>query len=88
MITIPFCACDEDLELIQAEQDRFAGSGIKITQSEAIRSLILRASANAKDAARTATSTENNGTDRKGMKFFVLPSEKTLNGRVEKVFID
>lgn len=89
MIKVPFYACEEDLQLIRAEQDRFARSGIKITESEAIRSLLLRASANAEEAARAAAMTPaNNGKNCGGMKFFVLPQESTQNGRVEKVFID
>ena len=51
MKTMSFYVGDEDLERIQAEQERFAVMGIRISKSAAIRSLIQRASSPAVEAA-------------------------------------
>lgn len=44
MKTTSFYAGDDDLRRIEAEQDRLAAMGIRISKSAAIRYLILRAS--------------------------------------------
>jgi hypothetical protein len=79
MKEITFYACEEDLELIRAEQERLSTAGMRVSQSEAIRSLILSSRVIASNVEAPAP---------KGLKFFVLPSGKVMSGRAEKVFID
>lgn len=52
MKTTSFYAGDDDFERIQAEQERLAAIGIRVSKSAAIRSLILRASQIKSDAAQ------------------------------------
>ena len=40
---LEFHACEEDLQIIQGEQAKYAGSGISLSESQALRSLIQRA---------------------------------------------
>ena len=51
MRTMSFYAGDDEVMRIQAEQERFAALGIRISKSSAIRSLILRASQATHEAA-------------------------------------
>lgn len=83
--TITFYADEDDVRRIEAEQDHFGDAGIRISPAEAIRSLMRRAAENLDGPAAVA---ENGGNGAKGMKFLVLPSEKVLHQRVEKVFRD
>jgi hypothetical protein len=82
MEKIIFYACEEDVELIRAEQVRLGATGLQITTSEAIRSLILKSAIKEEAEATPVAAPE-------GVKFVVLPAEKVQqNGRAEKVFID
>jgi hypothetical protein len=51
MRTMSFYAGDDDLERIQAEQERVAAMGFRISKSEAIRAMLLRAAQPAPEPA-------------------------------------
>jgi hypothetical protein len=75
---VEFYASDEDLQMIHEEQKRYSGSGISLSESEAIRSMLLRAST---DADQPGERTNPNEEMSESAPAYVL------HGRGDKLFV-
>jgi hypothetical protein len=73
---LEFHACEEGLQIIQDEHAKYAGSSISLSESEAIRSLTLRAAT--PEVATTGDAGEEDGD---------ASPNNVLQGRRDKVFI-